>query len=220
MSNNIDIEKLKNYINDLEETITPLQKSKSKNNSEATEIKPKITRTVTDKKKEQLENARKARQKNVEMRQKAKKLESAKMLLANEVGVPTAGSSGMQTNPPVKNLSKPPSDIPDVNSESSSSITSASSEPEIVVIKKSKKKKPIQTIKKKKPAKKIIIEESSSESETETESESSYSYIQKKKKDFGKSHKNKRSSVIKVHDHPRDHPPSKSSYQPINFFCD
>ena len=52
MSNNIDIEKLKSYINDLEETITPLQKSKSKGKTDTTEPeeKPKITRTLTDRK--------------------------------------------------------------------------------------------------------------------------------------------------------------------------
>jgi hypothetical protein len=211
MSNNIDIEKLKSYINDLEETITPLQKSKSKGKTEGVEEveKPKITRTVTDRKKEQLEKAREIRKANVAMRQKSKKLENAKLLLENEISKPVPAP--VSNNKPVK--SKPQSESEQSDVESSSA---ESSEPEIVIVKKSKKKKAEKVVKKKKPAKKIIIEESSTESESEeSDTESSPEPIQKKK-DFGKSHKNKRSSVIKVHDHPAP----RNSSQPINYFCD
>ena len=215
MANNIDIEKLKSYINDLEETITPLQKSKSKSKIETgePEEKPKITRTVTDKKKEQLEKAREIRKANVAMRQKSKKLENAKLLLENEISKPAPA--------PVSN-SKPVKSKPQSESEQSDNETSSveSSEPEIVIVKKSKKKKeqkPVKVVKKKKPAKKIVIEESSTESESEkSESDTESSPEPIKKKDFGKSHKNKRSSVIKVHDHPGP----RNSSQPINYFCD
>jgi hypothetical protein len=214
MSNNIDIEKLKSYINDLEETITPLQKSKSKGKTEGVEEveKPKITRTVTDRKKEQLEKAREIRKANVAMRQKSKKLENAKLLLENEISKPpTPTPAPVSNSKPVK--SKPQSESEHSVEESSSD---ESSEPEIVIVKKSKKKKPVKIVQKKKPPKKIVIEESSTESESEeSDIESSPEPIQKKK-DFGKSHKNKRSSVIKVHDHPGP----RNSSQPINYFCD
>jgi hypothetical protein len=220
MSNNIDIEKLKSYINDLEETIIPLQKSKSKGKTDTAEPeeKPKITRTLTDRKKEQLQKAREVRQSNVEIRKKTKKLEHAKLLLENEISKPA---------PPAP-IPKPTKPKPQSESEQSDVETSSdeSSEPEIVIVKKSKKKKeqkPVKIVKKKKPPKKIVIEESSTESESEeSDTESSPEPIQKKpqvpgrEKDFGKSHKNKRSSVIKVHDHPGP----RNSSQPVNYFCD
>ena len=103
---NIDIEKLRNYINDLEEQVTPLTKSKSKkvvepdeqpdkpNNADLIEDSPvpskkKITRTVTEKKKEQLVKAREVKKENMEKRNKLKKLESAKLLLSEEMSKPT-----------------------------------------------------------------------------------------------------------------------------------
>jgi len=233
MSNNIDIEKLKSYINDLEETITPLQKSKSKGKTDTaeTEEKPKITRTLTDKKKEQLQKAREVRQSNVEIRKKTKKLENAKLLLESEIsqGLATSQSSVLHrtgsalaskpptpapvsNNKPVKSKSQSESEHSDVESSSAES-----SEPEIVIVKKSKKKNPVKVVKKKKPPKKIVIEESSTESESEeSETESDSPQPIQKKKDFGKSHKNKRSSVIKVHDHPGP----RNSSQPVNYFCD
>ena len=229
MSNNIDIEKLKSYINDLEETITPLQKSKSKSKTESSEpeIKPKITRPLTDRKKEQLQKAREIRKSNVESRQKSKKLEHAKLLLENEMSQGLATGSALASKPkpepaaaPVSN-NKPVKSKPQSDSEQSDvdSSSDESSEPEIVIVKKSKKKKeqkPVKVVKKKKPPKKIVIEESSTESESEeSDTESSPEPIQKKK-DFGKSHRNKRSSVIKVHDHPGP----RNSSQPVNYFCD
>jgi hypothetical protein len=218
MSNNIDIEKLKSYINDLEETITPLQKSKSKGKTEIDEPdeKPKITRTLTDRKKEQLQKAREVRQSNVEIRKKTKKLEHAKLLLESEISKPPA---------PIPNPTKSKSQSESEHSVEESS-SDESSEPEIVIVKKSKKKKPEKVVKKKKPPKKIVIEESSTESESEeSDTESDSPQPIKKKKDFGKSHKNKRSSVIKVHDHPGPHRAPyltgpRNSSQPVNYFCD
>jgi len=223
MANNIDIEKLKSYINDLEETITPLQKSKSKSKTgiDEPEEKPKITRTLTDRKKEQLQKAREVRQSNVEIRKKTKKLENAKLLLENEISKPAAPAPIPAEAKGPLHLPKPTKPKPQSESEQSDVETSSdeSSEPEIVIVKKSKKKKdkkPEKVVKKKKPAKKIVIEESSTESESEeSDTESSPEPIQKKK-DFGKSHKNKRSSVIKVHDHPGP----RNSSQPVNYFCD
>jgi hypothetical protein len=192
-NNNIDIEKLKNYINDLEEQITPLTKSRLKKDVKPVDeskednqepasppqpVKKKITRTVTEKKKEQLIKAREIRKANTEARNKMKKLESAKLLLQDEITKP--------------NL---------ISSESSSE-----SEPEIVVVKKKKKAK-----------KKIIIkDDDTTEEESDDEELSPPSRTQaKSNKSFGKSHRNKK-SVVKVHEHP-SHTQTRPNYN--NFFC-
>lgn len=218
-NNNIDIEKLKNYINDLEEQITPLTKSRPSGSVDTTKkyisgkkdvkpvkeiseepveeepatsvatpptrkqsalrmqepqpVKKKITRTVTEKKKEQLIKAREIRKANTEARNKMKKLESAKLLLQDEITKP--------------NL---------ISSESSSE-----SEPEIVVVKKKKKAK-----------KKIIIKDDDT---TEEESDDEEPIQAKSNKSFGKSHRNKK-SVVKVHEHP-SHTQTRPNYN--NFFC-
>jgi hypothetical protein len=226
MDNNIDIEKLRNYINDLEEKITPLTKSRLKKDvkpvkeiseepaasplakvqpveeEEPQPVKKKITRTVTEKKKEQLIKAREVKKENMEKRNKIKKLESAKLLLQEEITKP-----------------KPKPDI--VNSESASEVDT---DEEIIVVKK--KPKP----KKKKPKKKIIIEEDDSSEEESSEEEAqpvrsctprsdcflvggvATEVAGSRSKSFGKSHRNKK-SVVKVHQHP-------SHNQPMNYFCD
>jgi hypothetical protein len=201
MNNDIDIEKLRNYINDLEEKITPLTKTRLKKDVkpvneikeepveveedelDSQPIKKKITRTVTEKKKEQLIKAREVKKENMEKRNKLKKLESAKLLLKEEISKPKP---------------KPKPDL--VSSESASEVDT---EEEIIVVKK--KAKP-----KKKPKKKIIIQEDDS-----TDSESDLELVEETRprtKSFGKSHRNKK-SVVKVHQHP-------SHNQPMNYFCD
>ena len=212
MNNDIDIEKLRNYINDLEEKITPLTKSRPKKDVKKEEpkepepepveeeeepepIKKKITRTVTEKKKEQLIKAREVKKENMEKRNKLKKLESAKLLLKEEISKPKP---------------KPKPDL--VSSESASEVDT---EEEIIVV----KKKAIRVVDstrssarepKKKPKKKIIIQEDDS-----TDSESDLELVEEtrpRSKSFGKSHRNKK-SVVKVHQHP-------SHNQPMNYFCD
>ena len=202
MNNDIDIEKLRNYINDLEEKITPLTKTRPKKDIKPAKeikeevvddsveeepkpepVKKKITRTVTEKKKEQLIKAREVKKENMEKRNKLKKLESAKLLLKEEISKPKP---------------KPKPDL--VSSESASEVDT---EEEIIVVKK--KAKP-----KKKPKKKIIIQEDDS-----TDSESDLELVEETRprtKSFGKSHRNKK-SVVKVHQHP-------SHNQPMNYFCD
>lgn len=190
MNNNIDIEKLRSYINDLEEQITPLTKSKGKpdvkeviqeeqeqpiTSPPSQPTKKKITRTVTEKKKEQLIKAREVRKTNTETRNKMKKLESAKLLLQNEIVKPSK--------------------------QQLVSETESSSESEIVIVKKPKQKK--------KPRKKIIIQDD--ESTEESEDEEPEPVV--KNKQFGKSHRNKK-SVIKIHDHPSHAQPNYN-----NFFC-
>ena len=194
MNNDIDIEKLRNYINDLEEKVTPLTKARSKKDVKKEEPEPieeepveeepepvrkKITRTVTEKKKEQLIKAREVKKENMEKRKALKKLESAKLLLKEEI-------------------SKPKPEL--VSSESASEVET---DEEIIVVKKKQKTK-------KKPKKKIIIQEDSSES-SESDDEEEPEPI--KKKSFGKSHRNKK-SVVKVHQHP------SHNHQPVNYFCD
>ena len=226
-NNNIDIEKLRNYINDLEEQVTPLTKSKSKKvdqtvdevaKQESADLiedspvpsKKKITRTVTEKKKEQLVKAREVKKENMEKRNKLKKLESAKLLLSEEISQGLATGSALASKPkPTKQTQK------QVLSEASSSSESTSEESEseeevIVVKKKATKTKPKAKAKPKK--KKIIIEEDESSS---SESSSSEEEQIIKKKAFGKSHRNKK-SVVKVHEHPAP----TSNHQSYNFFCD
>ena len=195
-NNNIDIEKLKNYINELDEQITPLtKKSNAKLNTvstiqeDAKEVtmpnettKKKITRTVTDKKKEQLAKAREIKNANHQVRTKQKKLEYAKMLLENEVSKPET----------TKPSSKPkPTKVIEVESDS---------EPEIIFVKKPKSKS---------KSKKIIIQDDETSSSGSEESDP----LPVKQKSFGKSHRNKK-SVIKVHDKPA------TNHSPFNYFCD
>ena len=205
--NNLDIEKLKSYINDLEEQITPLTKKGNSKQpeqagafTEATncayrpvetpiphpevieqpkQAKSKKQYSVTDKKLMALELAREKKNQNHEKRVKEKKLESAKLLLAEEISKPKE---------PLK--PKPTKKVIEVESDS---------EPEIIYVKKPKKNK------------KIIVEESS-----DSESEAS-DHEPKKSKQFGKSHKN-RKSVIKVHSNPAPQP--KANPIPYNnYFC-
>ena len=87
--NNLDIEKLKSYINDLEEQITPLTKKAKSKSYEPVEVpeldpieqpiptKSKKQYSVTDKKLMALELAREKKNQNHEKRVKEKKLESA-----------------------------------------------------------------------------------------------------------------------------------------------
>ena len=192
MDNNIDIEKLRNYINDLEEKITPLTKSRPKKAVKSEEPKePEPVEEVEEeepqpvkKKKEQLIKAREVKKENMEKRNKIKKLESAKLLLKEEI-------------------SKPKKEL----IESSESASEVETDEEIIVVKKKPKPKP-----KKKPVKKIIIQE-----EDSTDSESDLELVEEvvnrpRSKSFGKSHRNKK-SVVKVHQHP-------SHNQPMNYFCD
>jgi hypothetical protein len=115
----------------------------------------------------------------MEKRNKLKKLESAKLLLKEEISKPKP---------------KPKPDL--VSSESASEVDT---EEEIIVVKK--KAKP-----KKKPKKKIIIQEDDS---TDSESESDLELVEETRprtKSFGKSHRNKK-SVVKVHQHPSHNQP-------------
>jgi hypothetical protein len=204
---NLDIEKLKNYINDLEEQITPLTKKsttrqKLPTNPEtpqevAQEVeleekpkKPKKPYNVSDKKMMALEMAREKKNANHALRVKQKKLESAKLLLENELVQP-------KKTPVVKAVKQK---IIQEESESEE-------EPQVIYIKKPKKK----------PAKKpIIIQEDDS---TSGESEDS-DPLPVKSKSFGKSHKNKK-SVVKIHkqeDKPQPQIPQPRQF--VNYFCD
>jgi hypothetical protein len=199
---NLDIEKLKNYINDLEEQITPLTKKsntrqKLPTNPEMTEEikedevikekpkKPKKPYNVSDKKMMALEMAREKKNANHALRVKQKKLESAKLLLENELVQPK------KTVKPIKQK------IIQEESESEE-------EPQVIYIKKPKKKPP------KKP---IIIQEDDS---TSGESEDS-DPLPVKSKSFGKSHKNKK-SVVKIHK--QEEKPQQQPRQFVNYFCD
>jgi hypothetical protein len=66
---------------------------------------------------------------------------------------------------------------------------------------------------KKRKTKKIIIEDSSSESESEEEP-------LVHKKDFGRSHCNKKSSAIKIHEQPLTYQNQQQPQLKRNFFCD
>jgi hypothetical protein len=199
---NLDIEKLKSYINDLEEQITPLTKKSTTRqklpaNPEMTEEikeveveekpkKPKKPYTVSDKKMMALEMAREKKNANHALRVKQRKLESAKLLLENELVQPK------KTVKPIKQK------IVQEESESED-------EPQVIYIKKPKKK----------PAKKpIIIQEDGS---TSGESEDS-DPLPVKSKSFGKSHKNKK-SVVKVHKQ-EEKPAQQQPRQFVNYFCD
>jgi hypothetical protein len=225
-NNNIDIEKLRNYINDLEEQVTPLTKSKSKKvdqtvdevaKTESADLiedspqpvpsKKKITRTVTEKKKEQLVKAREVKKENMEKRNKLKKLESAKLLLSEEISKPKTTKQVLS----------------EASSSESTSEESESEEEVIVVKKKATKTKPKDKAKpdklshdrsgRAKPKKKKIIIEEDESSSSESSSSEEEQII--KKKAFGKSHRNKK-SVVKVHEHPAP----TSNHQSYNFFCD
>jgi hypothetical protein len=232
MNNDIDIEKLRNYINDLEEKITPLTKSRPKKDvkpvkeikeepvddsveeeeePEPEPIKKKITRTVTEKKKEQLIKAREIKKENMEKRNKLKKLESAKLLLKEEISKPKPKpkpddyASKELASCPARGATagavRRSGDL--ISSESASEVET---DEEIIVVKKKAKPKP-----KKKPKKKIIIQEEDTTTEEE-ESEEEEVQVRPRSKSFGKSHRNKK-SVVKVHQHP-------SHNQPMNYFCD
>ena len=200
-----DIEKLRAYINDLEEQAIPLTKKNTTKQSPAKVVeapiieetkeikqvpevetkapeKPKIKRTMTDKKRTQLENARAKKQENLVAKQKIKKLESAKLLLADELAQPK------QPPKPVFKQSKKIEVIDDDDEP----------EPEIIFVKKTKK-----------PKKKIVIESDDSSSGGSEDSD----HEPRKLKDFGKSHKNKK-SVVKVNHQPAVRPSIH------NYFCD
>jgi hypothetical protein len=205
---NLDIEKLKNYINDLEEQITPLTKKSTTRqklpaNPEMTEEinqqediqekpkKPKKPYNVSDKKMMALEMAREKKNANHALRVKQKKLESAKLLLENELVQPKKA-------PVVKAVKQK---IIQEESESEE-------EPQVIYIKKPKKK----------PAKKpIIIQEDDSSSSGGSEESDP---LPVKLKSFGKSHKNKK-SVVKIHkqeDKPQPQIPQPKQF--VNYFCD
>ena len=198
---NLDIEKLKSYINDLEEQITPLTKKsttrqKLPNPETPQEViqeaepeekpkKPKKPYTVSDKKMMALEMAREKKNANHALRVKQRKLESAKLLLENELVQPK------KTVRPIKQK------IVQEESESED-------EPQVIYIKKPKKKV-------KKP---IIIQQDDSSSSGSEESDP----LPVKSKSFGKSHKNKK-SVVKIHK--QEEPQSISQPRPfVNYFCD
>lgn len=201
---NIDIEKLKSYINDLEEQITPLTKKSTTKQKLPTnpetpqEInqvediveekpkKPKKPYTVSDKKMMALEMAREKKNANHALRVKQRKLESAKLLLENELIQPK------KTVKPVKQIIKEESESED--------------EPQVIYIKKPKKKV-------KQP---IIIQQDDSSSSGSEESDP----LPVKLKSFGKSHKNKK-SVVKIHK--QEEKPQQTIPQPrqfVNYFCD
>lgn len=199
---NIDIEKLKSYINDLEEQITPLTKKsttkqKLPTNPETPQEvvqeveveekpkKPKKPYTVSDKKMMALEMAREKKNANHALRVKQRKLESAKLLLENELIQPK------KTIKPVKQIIKEESESED--------------EPQVIYIKKPKKKV-------KKP---IIIQQDDS---TSGESEDS-DPLPVKIKSFGKSHKNKK-SVVKIHKQEETPQSIPQPRQFVNYFCD
>lgn len=199
---NIDIEKLKSYINDLEEQITPLTKKsttkqKLPNPETPQEVvqeveveekpkKPKKPYTVSDKKMMALEMAREKKNANHALRVKQRKLESAKLLLENELIQPK------KTVKPIKQK------IVQEQSESED-------EPQVIYIKKPKKKV-------KKP---IIIQQDDS---TSGESEDS-DPLPVKLKSFGKSHKNKK-SVVKIHKQEEKPQVIPQPRQFVNYFCD
>ena len=178
---NIDIEKLKSYITDLEEQITPLTKKtpvKPKPNviqdenkmiiEEEPTKKQRKPYSVTDKKMMALEMAREKKNANHALRVKQRKLESAKLLLENELVQP-------------KKIVKP------VKQKIVQEESESEDEPQVIYIKKPKKKVP------KKP---IIIQEDETSSSGGSGSEEPES--KPKSKSFGKSHKNKK-SVVKIH---------------------
>ena len=201
---NLDIEKLKSYINDLEEQITPLTKKSTtkqklptnpETKEETNEIiedkkKPRKPYNVSDKKMMALEMAREKKNANHALRVKQKKLESAKLLLENELVQPKKA-------PVVKAVKQK---IIQEESESEE-------EPQVIYIKKPKKK----------PAKKpIIIQEDDSTSGESEESDP----LPVKSKSFGKSHKNEK-SVVKIHkqeDKPQPQIPQPRQF--VNYFCD
>ena len=201
---NLDIEKLKNYINDLEEQITPLTKKsttrqKLPTNPKMTEEinqqediqekpkKPKKPYNVSDKKMMALEMAREKKNANHALRVKQRKLESAKLLLENELIQPK------KTIKPIKQK------IVQEQSESED-------EPQVIYIKKPKKKvkKPI-----------IIQQDDSSSSGGSEESDP----LPVKSKSFGKSHKNSK-SVVKIHKQEEKPQPIPQPRQFVNYFCD
>ena len=211
---NLDIEKLKSYINDLEEQITPLtKKSTTKQKLPNPEIpqeaeleaepeekpkKPKKPYTVSDKKMMALEMAREKKNANHALRVKQRKLESAKLLLENELIQPKktvkpAGASTEASNGAYRPIKQK------IVQESESE-----DEPQVIYIKKPKKKV-------KKP---IIIQQDDSSSSGSEESDP----LPVKSKSFGKSHKNKK-SVVKIHK--QEEPQSISQpRQFVNYFCD
>ena len=200
---NIDIEKLKSYINDLEEQITPLtKKSTTKQKlppnpetpqevAQEVEVeekpkKPKKPYNVSDKKMMALEMAREKKNANHALRVKQRKLESAKLLLENELVQPK------KTVKPIKQK------IVQEESESED-------EPQVIYIKKPKKKV-------KKP---IIIQQDDSTSGESEESDQ----LPVKSKSFGKSHKNKK-SVVKIHKQEEKPQAIPQPRQFVNYFCD
>jgi len=203
---NLDIEKLKSYINDLEEQITPLTKKSTtkqklstnpETKEETFEIvedkeiqkKPRKPYNVSDKKMMALEMAREKKNANHALRVKQRKLESAKLLLENELIQP-------KKTPVVKQVKQK---IIQEESESEE-------EPQVIYIKKPKKK----------PAKKpIIIQEDDSTSGESEESDP----LPVKSKSFGKSHKNKK-SVVKIHKQEEKPQQIPQPRQFVNYFCD
>ena len=189
---NIDIETLKNYINDLEEKSVPLTKTTTAKSKQVVDTpvmqqqdikKQKRPYTVTDKKKEQLVMAREKKNANDILRGKQKKLESAKLLLENE-------------------LKQPKQELP---SKPRKEQSDTESEDEVIYIKMPKKK----------PTKKqVVIQDDSSSSESEANEP-----VHIKPKVFGKSHRNKK-SVVKIHSNTKEERQQGTPQPFVNYFCD
>lgn len=197
---NLDIEKLKLYIDQLEESQTPLTKSKTTKKEIKSEIKPEITQEIvqeikpikekkrwSEKKEEQFKIMQEKRKVQVENNKNKKKLENAKLLF----------------NDYTNKLNETKKILPKTNKEIVEN--SDVSEAEIIHVRKEKKSK--------KKIKKIVIEES--ESETETESESEIEEKPKKNSRDFKSMRNKK-SVITVHEKPKTI--YNPNYNSNNFF--
>ncbi len=139
-----EIEKLREYINALEDEKIPLTKKQAKKLQQEQQIelpesmpKTKVKRQMSEKQKDAFIKLQEKRKANIEQRKYEKKIEASKLLLEYE--------EKKQNEPKQKVKSK----VLVQESESDS-------EPEIIYVKKPKKK-----------TKKIVIEESESESEVE-----------------------------------------------------
>ncbi len=208
--NTANISDLEKYILELEKQsadVEPLCKSKSKkdapvdtnvvnkdsSNLSGQPMKEKKPRAPkTQKQLDAFKLTLEKRKNAVEQRGLNKKIESAKLLLATE----------MKKQPVPDKQTKPSKIISDKDYSSDSS-----SEEEIVVKKKKKSKKI------------VIVESSDSSSSSSSESEKEQPM---KKKDFGRTHQNKK-SVVKVHQPDSStvkHKSTPSIPTKRNFFCD
>ena len=209
----IDIEKLKKHLAELENgsdadsiPLTKTKKSKEPTepqNEPPKEQPPKEKKPRKPKTEKQMESFAKVKEiRDVKLKEKdrQKKIEAGKAYLAEleRLKGSQEKEKHVEQAPP-----KPKKQV--VESESSSS----SSEEEVVHIKKDKKKK---------KKKKIVIVDSSSDSSSSSSSEEEKVVVEKKapKKDFGKSHQNKKSSVSVNYTKPQEVKNDKWK----NYFCD